>query len=101
MQEPKHFSQEDIDDINQRLSSFIEEPEYSFDGEYELPSESTPADYDLLDDSFNDIDFSDFKGDFKKNVKSISKKVSARKPMPVKRKLNRLVATINIIIQFE
>lgn len=90
MHEPKHFSQEDIDDINQRLSSFIEEPEYSFDGEYELPSESTPADYDLLDDSFNDIDFSDFKGDFKKNVKSISKKVSARKPMPVKRKLNRL-----------
>jgi len=90
MHEPKHFSQEDIDDINERLSSFIEEPEYSFDGESELPSLSTPADYDLLDDSFNDIDFSDFKGDFKKNVKSISKKVSSRQPMPVKRKLNRL-----------
>jgi len=90
MQEPKNFSQEEIDDINERLSSFIEEPEYSFDGESELPSLSTPADYDLLDDSFNDIDFSDFKGDFKKNVKSISKKVATRKPMPVKRKLNRL-----------
>jgi len=90
MQEPKNFSQEEIDDINERLSSFIEEPEYSFDGESELPSLSTPADYDLLDDSFNDIDFSDFKGDFKKNVKSISKKVSSRQPMPVKRKLNRL-----------
>jgi hypothetical protein len=90
MQGPNNFSQEEIDDINQRLSSFIEEPEYSFEGDDELPSESTPADYDFLDDSFKDIDFSEFKGDFKKNVKSISKKVAVRKPIPVKRKLKAL-----------
>jgi hypothetical protein len=97
MQEPNNFSQEEIDDINQRLSSFIEEPEYSFDGDDELPSESTPADYDFLDDSFNDIDFSEFKGDFKKNVKSISKKVAVRKPLPVKRKLKALSKEFGVV----
>jgi hypothetical protein len=97
MQEPKNFSQEEIDDINQRLSSFIEEAEYSFDGDDELPSESTPADYDFLDDSFNDIDFSEFKGDFKKNVKSITKKIAVRKPLPVKRKLKALTKEFGAI----
>jgi hypothetical protein len=88
---PNNFSQEEMDDINERLSSFIEEPAYSFDGEDdELPSDSTPSPYDFLDDSFGDIDFSEFKGDFKKNVKSISKKVAVRKPIPVKRKLRTL-----------
>ena len=70
--EQNKFSQKEIDEINERLASFIEEPEYSFDGDDELPSDSTPASYDFLDDSFSDIDFSEFKGDFKKNVKTIS-----------------------------
>ena len=88
--EPNNFSQEEINDINERLSSFIEEAEYSFDGEAELPSYSTPADYDFLDDSFSDIDFSDFKGDFKKNIKKINTKINSREPKPVKRKLKAL-----------
>ena len=84
------FSQNEIDEINERLSSFIQEPEYSFDGDDELPSDSTPADYDFLDDSFTDINFSEFRGDFKENVKNISKTVSKRKPIPVRRNLKKL-----------
>lgn len=84
MVEPTNTSQQEIDEINQKLAQFIGEgSSYGFDGvdvDDELPTFANPDEYELLDDSFNDIDFSSFKGDTKQNLHKINKTVSNRKP---------------------
>lgn len=83
MVEENNLSQQEIDEINQKLAQFIGEDSSGFDGvdvDDELPSFANPEDYELLDDSFNDIDFSSFKGDTKKNLHKINKTISNRKP---------------------
>jgi hypothetical protein len=84
MVEPTNTSQQEIDEINQKLAQFIGEgSSYGFDGvdiDDELPTFANPDDYELLDDSFNDIDFSNFKGDTKQNLHKINKTVSNRQP---------------------
>jgi hypothetical protein len=84
MVKPTNTSQQEIDEINQKLAQFIGEgSSYGFDGvdiDDELPTFANPDDYELLDDSFNDIDFSSFKGDTKQNLHKINKTVSNRKP---------------------
>jgi hypothetical protein len=93
--EPNKFSQQEIDEINERLSSFIEEPLYSFDADEDSQGDDTP--YNFLDDSFSDIDFSEFRGDFKKNVKTLSTTVKKRKPTPVKRRLKKLSKEFGVV----
>ena len=81
MTEPNNIPQYEIDDINRKLAQFIGDSSYGFDGgdvDDELPSFANPEEYDFLDDSFNDIDFSQFKGDTKDNLHKINKKVSSR-----------------------
>ena len=76
-----NISQEEINEINQKLAQFIgEKSSYGFDGDIDddLPSFANPNEYDYLDDSFNDIDFSELKGDVKKNLHKINKKVNSR-----------------------
>jgi hypothetical protein len=84
MVEPTNTSQQEIDEINQKLAQFIGEgSSYGFDGvdiDDELPTFANPDEYELLDDSFNDIDFSSFKGDTKQNLHKINKTVSNRQP---------------------
>jgi len=84
MLEPNEISQNEINEINRKLAEFIGgEGSYDFEGEDvddELPSFANPEEYELLDDSFNDIDFSEFKGDVKKNLHTITKKVNSRQP---------------------
>jgi hypothetical protein len=84
MVEANNLSQQEIDEINQKLAQFIgEDSSYGFDGvdiDDELPTFANPEDYELLDDSFNDIDFSSFKGDTKNNLHKINKTISSRKP---------------------
>jgi hypothetical protein len=84
MVEPTNTSQQEIDEINQKLAQFIgEDSSYGFDGvdiDDELPTFANPDEYELLDDSFNDIDFSSFKGDTKQNLHKINKTVSNRQP---------------------
>lgn len=81
MSDESNIPQHEIDEINRKLAQFIGDASYGFDGsdiDDELPSFANPADYDLLDDSFNDIDFSEFKGDVKSNLHKINKKVVSR-----------------------
>ena len=76
-----YISQEEINEINQKLAQFIgEKSSYGFNGDIddELPSFANPNEYEYLDDSFNDIDFSELKGDVKKNLHKINKKVNSR-----------------------
>ena len=65
-----NISQEEINEINQKLAQFIgEKSSYGFDGDIddELPSFANPNEYDYLDDSFNDIDLNELKRNGKKN----------------------------------
>jgi hypothetical protein len=84
MVEPTNISQQEIDEINHKLAQFIgESSSHGFDGvdiDDELPTFANPEDYEFLDDSFNDIDFSSFKGNTKQNLHKINKTVSNRKP---------------------
>lgn len=82
-----NIPQYEIDEINRKLAQFIGDSSYGFDGidiDDEMPSFANSEEYDFLDDSFNDIDFSQFKGDVKSNLHKINKKVISR---PAKRKL--------------
>ena len=81
MSEESNIPQYEIDEINRKLAQFIGDSSYGFDGsdiDDELPSFANPEEYEFLDDSFNDIDFSQFKGDIKSNLHKINKKVSSR-----------------------
>lgn len=86
MIEKSNMPQYEIDEINRKMAEFIGDSSYGFDGgdiDDELPSFANPNDYDFLDDSFNDIDFSEFKGDAKENFYKISGKIKSR---PAKKK---------------
>jgi hypothetical protein len=79
--EESNIPQHEIDEINRKLAQFIGDSSYGFDGsdiDDELPSFANPQEYDFLDDSFNDIDFSQFKGDVKANLHKINKKIISR-----------------------
>lgn len=87
-----------FDEINRKLYEFIGgEGSYDFDGEDiddELPSFSNSNEYEFLDDSFTDIDFSEFKGEIKKNLNKINRRVASR---PAKKKIIRKTTKREII----
>lgn len=78
MVEPDNISTYEFEEIDNEMSKFIGgEESYGFDGDVdELPSFADPSQYELLDDSFSDIDFSQIQGDYKK----INRVVSNRTP---------------------
>lgn len=81
MAKPDEISEYEFEEIDNELSKFIGGDEsYGFDGEVELPSFADPSEYELLDDSFSDIDFSQLEGDFKRNVKVVNKMMANRTP---------------------
>jgi len=82
MSEPNKISQAEIDEINHKLLSYITGRESSsFEGEEEEPTEdSDPNDWEYVDDTYNDIDFSQFKGEFKSNIKGVQRIASKKKP---------------------
>lgn len=83
MAENNDISRLEFTELDNKLNQFIGGNTYydfSGDVENELPSFANPEEYELLDDSFSDIDFSQLDGDFKNNVKRVNMMMAARQP---------------------
>lgn len=88
-----NITNSEIDEVNSKLLSFIGADDDSyFDGDDqesgEIPSMSNAGEFELLDDTYNDIDFSQFKGKTFKDKFSRIKKITSKKK-PKKRIIRR------------
>ena len=100
MNENYNILPDDVSEINQKLLNYIGDIDDSyFDGEQESSFEGEETEDVLVDDTFNDIDFSQFKGkNFKSDYKKVSRITKNKKPKKkvVKRKKKPLVKAIAV-----
>ena len=76
-------SRVEFNELDTKLNQFIGgSTYYDFNGDIdnELPSFANPEEYEILDDSFSDIDFSQLDGDFKNNIKRVNMMMAGREP---------------------
>lgn len=81
--------EENLDNINDNIEMFDNDLDFDLDDqillERPIVSEKTEQDYEFSDDTFNDIDFSDFKGDFKQGLKKINRHATKKKVVKAKK----------------
>lgn len=83
MSENNEISRVEFNELDTKLNQFIGgSTYYDFNGDIdnELPSFANPEEYEILDDSFSDIDFSQLDGDFKNNIKRVNMMMAGREP---------------------
>lgn len=70
----------DISSYGQEFITPIEEPDEDNYFESEDDEETDGPNYEFMDDTYSDIDFSEFRGDFKSSLKKLDGKIKHRKP---------------------